>query len=69
MKILTNDQYEKMLRNERNQGREEGYNYGLKEGYKQGLHKGLTQNEEGVFINNNGMYLFEDGKEERKIFK
>ncbi len=48
-------------------GMSKGYKKGKKDGYSAGLHEGITADKQGMFLNNNGIYVFQDGKTETAI--
>lgn len=61
MKILTNKQYETLIKSVKKDAYNEGQMEGYNRGYKQGLHDGLTRDKNGVHYTSNGIYVFDDG--------
>ncbi|WP_068672271.1 hypothetical protein [Oceanobacillus sp. Castelsardo] len=46
----------------------EGYYEGKTEGYSNGHHVGLTTDKRGVIYTSNGLYVFDDTKNDEKVF-
>ncbi|WP_077622021.1 hypothetical protein [Sediminibacillus massiliensis] len=54
MKILTNSQYETLVRDALESGYKKGWNQGFDDGYQEGM----KAEKEGVHINGTGLYYF-----------
>jgi hypothetical protein len=68
MKILlfTNKKYKKYLEDIENNVKEkiaEAYQEGYTKGYEKGLHQGLISDKRGLFLNQNGLYWFNNTSE------
>ena len=64
MKIVSNKTLNKMIQEAVSEAKKQAYD----KGYKEGLHKGLTSEKEGIHLNNNGIYVFND-ETSKSVFK
>ncbi|RKJ64927.1 hypothetical protein D7X33_25530 [Butyricicoccus sp. 1XD8-22] len=63
MKVFTNSQFKALIK----EIRKEAFDNGYEKGYDSGLHVGLTSDKNGIHINSNGMYQFENGESKQLI--
>ncbi|MGK4040868.1 hypothetical protein AB0Y20_01105 [Heyndrickxia oleronia] len=62
VKIFTKKQYNELVDDIQKEFFKQGYDKGHSEGFQDGFHKGLTKDKNGVYMSNNGMYIFKEDR-------